>query len=321
MASPLRSAQVNTGLELVYFGLFDNCNARCNMCDCWILPRSSLSVDHYREVLSGVLSLRPKALRFTGGEPLLLPELPELIQRASSAGVRVSVISNGRILASKIPALVDSGCQEIVLSIDALGPRHDRIRDTPGLFDRCLAAIDRMHQARLPYGVNTVLQAISIDDLEPLAELLLSQAQRPQWWHLIPIRGEAELTPSGEQIERTEDVIARLQDKCASAGIQLIARADAFRATGPQPCSVPSFTTYVRADTGDMFGCNMLVYADPPVGNALNGRARDAWRSLNALSLRSRCAAGTHSSCGRCDPSSRTMNYFLRERATVDGAG
>jgi MoaA/NifB/PqqE/SkfB family radical SAM enzyme len=272
-------------------------------------------------VLSGVLSLRPKALRFTGGEPLLLRELPELIQQASSAGVRVSVISNGRILAPKVPTLVDSGCQEVVLSIDALGPRHDRIRDTQGLFDRCLAAIDRMHEARLPYGVNTVLQAIGIDDLEPLGELLLSRAQRPEWWHLIPVRGEAELTPSEEQIERAEDVIARLREKCASTGIRLIARADAFRETGPQPCSVPSFTAYVRSDTGDMFGCNMLVYADPPIGNTVNWRAQDAWRSLNALNLRSRCAAGTNSSCGRCDRSSRAMNYFLRERATVDGAG
>ena len=142
-----------------------------------------------------------------------------------------------------------------------------------------------------------------------------------EWWHLIPVRGGAELIPSEEHVERAEDVIARLREKCVSAGIRLIARADAFREIGPQPCSVPSFTAYVRADTGDMFGCNMLVYADPPIGNIINWRTQDAWRSPNALNLRSRCAAGTSSSCGRCDPSSRAMNYFLRYRATVNGAG
>ncbi|MYQ93562.1 radical SAM protein [Streptomyces sp. SID4946] len=85
-------------MELVYFGLFDNCNARCNMCECWLAPRGDLPLAHYRNVLSAVLSLRPRAVRFTGGEPLIFAELPELVSQAAAEGVRVSVISNGRIL-------------------------------------------------------------------------------------------------------------------------------------------------------------------------------------------------------------------------------
>ena len=36
------------GPEVVYFGLFDDCNAKCNMCACWRLPRSRQGVEHYR---------------------------------------------------------------------------------------------------------------------------------------------------------------------------------------------------------------------------------------------------------------------------------
>ncbi|MGZ3144538.1 radical SAM/SPASM domain-containing protein [Lentzea chajnantorensis] len=315
MVSPTRP---QTGLDLVYFGLFDNCNARCNMCDCWLLPRSTLGVEHYREVLDKVLELAPKSLRFTGGEPLLLHGLSELVRRATDAGTRVSVISNGRVLASKVAELAGAGCQEVVLSIDAVGARHDTIRDTPQLFDRCVSAMRRMHEVGLPFGVNSVLQRIGIDDLEELGDVLLSQPRLPDWWHLIPIRGEAEQLPTPEQVRRATAVIGRLRVRCADAGVQLIAREEGFAEDdSPHPCSVPTFTAYVRADTGDVFGCNMLVYADAPIGNLLTWRPRDAWNSLNALSLRARCASGTNSACGRCDVSSRVMNHFLRERATA----
>ncbi|WP_157879883.1 radical SAM protein [Streptomyces natalensis] len=315
MDAPLPLA-APTSMELVYFGLFDNCNARCNMCECWLAPRTGLSLTHYRNVLSAVLSLQPRAVRFTGGEPLLFAELPELVSQAAADGVRVSVISNGRILGpGKIRALIDGGCQEMVLSVDALREKHDRIRDTPGLFDRCMEAIGHLREAKLDYGVNTVLQALGADDLASLGETLRAQPNPPSWWHLIPVRGDDALRPSAVQRARMRELIPRLRDRMASAGTRMVAADDPFLDAGPAPCTVPAFTSYVRGETGDIFGCNMLVYADPPVGNVLQWRARDAWNSLDAHSLRARCATGTNRSCARCDPSSKAMNHVLRELA------
>ncbi|MEV7749683.1 radical SAM protein [Streptomyces griseofuscus] len=303
-------------MELVYFGLFDNCNARCNMCECWLAPRADLPLAHYRNVLSAVLSLRPRAVRFTGGEPLIFAELPELVSQAAAEGVRVSVISNGRILGpGKIRALIDSGCTEMVLSIDALRENHDRIRGTPGLFDRCMEAVADLHEAKMDYGVNTVVQALGADDLASLGETLRTQPNPPSWWHLIPVRGDDALRPSAVQRARMRELIPRLRERMSQAGTRMVAADDPFLDAGPEPCTVPTFTSYVRADTGDIFGCNMLVYADPPLGNVLRWRAQDAWNSLDAHSLRDRCATGTNRSCSRCDPSSKAMNHVLRELA------
>jgi organic radical activating enzyme len=87
---------VTRGIDVVYFKLFDNCNAKCNMCDCWERPRSRKNIGHYEAVLASVLAAGPRSIRFTGGEPLLFRELPRLVRLAAEAGVRVSVISNGR---------------------------------------------------------------------------------------------------------------------------------------------------------------------------------------------------------------------------------
>src|SRR4051812_24903245 len=84
-------------LQLAYLNLFDDCNVRCNMCDCWQLPRPRRSGADYLEALELVLGQRPAAIRFTGGEPLLLRTLPDLVRRAAVSGARVSVITNGRL--------------------------------------------------------------------------------------------------------------------------------------------------------------------------------------------------------------------------------
>lgn len=310
-----QSTRCGSGLDVVYFGLFDNCNARCTMCECWQVPRSRLGLAHYQQVLAAVMSLQPAALRFTGGEPLLFPQLADLIRSPAGAGVRVSVISNGFLLAKKVASLASAGCAEIVLSLDACGEHHNSIRQTPGLFERCLEGIAAMHDAGLPYGVNTVCQAQSIDDLAALAELLLSRVRRPAWWHLIPVRGQRALRPDQAQLRRLRQVLPHLRQRLAEQGITLIAEQEMFSESQLCPCRVPAFTAYVRADTGAVYGCNMLSYAGEPIGNLLATPAQAVWQGTLARELRTRCAQGSNSACGRCDPGSRAMNYRLQQFA------
>jgi uncharacterized Fe-S cluster-containing radical SAM superfamily protein len=170
---------VTRGIDVVYFKLFDNCNAKCNMCDCWERPRSRKNIGHYEAVLASVLAAGPRSIRFTGGEPLLFRELPRLVRRAAEAGVRVSVISNGRLLPRKVRQLAEHGCDEIVLSLDGVGEIHDTIRNTPRLFGQILASISGINLTPMSYGVNTVVQRQGVRELPRLAEILLAQARPP----------------------------------------------------------------------------------------------------------------------------------------------
>jgi MoaA/NifB/PqqE/SkfB family radical SAM enzyme len=304
-----------TAPKVVYFGLFDNCNVKCNMCACWQAPRSSLGIDHYYGVLDAVLSLEPGAIRFTGGEPLLLRGLPGLVERAARAGVRVSVISNGRLLRGKAGALAAAGCSEIVLSIDGLGQTHDDIRGSTRLYQRCLGGLRAINDTPMTYGVNTVVQRKGIDDVSALGEMLLSQPRAPGWWHLIPVRDHPDLRPTPDQIVVFQHALASIEQRLAARGVRVVGSPAMFGDDRAAPCEVPRFAAYVRADTGDVFGCNMLAYAGGKIGNLLTEPARSVWESLAAQELRARCTDGTNAACGRCDASSRAMNYALRRLA------
>lgn len=302
-------------LDLVYFGLFDNCNVKCNMCDCWELPRSSRDLDHYLRVMDDILSLRPKAIRITGGEPLLLPALPQLVAYAAAAGVRVSVISNGRTLRGRVKALADAGCAEVVLSVDAPGPVHDTIRGLPGLFSKVELALAEVRNSPMAYGINTVVQRLNIGQIDRLADFLMAGGSSPLWWHLIPVRGTRLLLPDTAQIKSLREVLPSIADRLTEAGSKLVADPDMFDEQPAVACSVPEFTAYVRADTGQVAGCNMLTYGEPPIGNMLQQELDHVWNDRPARDLRLACATAANPGCARCDPASRSMNHVLRDLA------
>lgn len=314
----MTTSTVAPRLDVLYVKLFDDCNARCNMCTCWELPRTRRDTEFYLDRLDRLLPLRPAAVRFTGGEPLLLPGLPRLVGRVAGTGARVSVISNGRLLASKAARLAEAGCVEIVLSLDAVGATHDTIRATPGLFERCLRGIAALSDAGLSYGVNTVLQRAGVDNLTALADLLMAQPTRPRWWHLIPVRDNPDLIPTAAQRERLGSALRAVQALVAGH-IELVADKAMFGDVGAQPCEVPRFTAYASADTGELFGCNMLSHRDLTVGTFVEQPAESAWLGSQATTLRQRCADGANGPCGSCDQGSRAMNHLLRSLAATHG--
>jgi hypothetical protein len=81
------------------------------------------------------------------------------------------------------------------------------------------------------------------------------------------------------------------------------------------PCTVPAFTAYVRADTGAVYGCNMLAYVQPAIGDLHAEDALTVWSGDLAQRLRAACSTGRHPECRRCDPGSREMNHVLRQLA------
>lgn len=299
-------------LDLLYFKLFDDCNAKCAMCLCWQEPRTRRDAAFYHERLESLLRLRPRSFRFTGGEPLLLPSLPDLVRQVAATGARACVITNGRLLAARAPELAAAGCTELVLSLDGTAQSHDTIRATPGLFQRCASGIDSLAEAGLPYGVNTVLQRQGIADLPDLAEFLLTGPHRPSWWHLMPIRDYPELAPMPEQLQTLRAYLPQLRQTAAGHGVRLVADEDVAPDDTPVACTVPDFTAYATADTGEMFGCNMLSHRDLAIGRYVNEGEQISWYGPTAAALRERCRAGTNTACVGCDNASRTMNHVLR---------
>ncbi len=130
----------------VVFSLTNRCNCRCIMCHCRDFPQDAeLTTSEIAGVLRQARSLGVSGCLFYGGEPMLRPDLADLVGLAHASGMRTAMITNGALIdASSAALLVRRHLDEVVVSLDARGSFHDEIRGVPGTFEKASAALDAL---------------------------------------------------------------------------------------------------------------------------------------------------------------------------------
>ena len=92
----------------------------------WLLHESILSAEELERVVRAFASLGASEVRLTGGEPLLRPELEDVVARASRVpGVRdVALTTNGVLFAKRAEGLKRAGLSRVTFSVDTLVPER-----------------------------------------------------------------------------------------------------------------------------------------------------------------------------------------------------
>jgi radical SAM protein with 4Fe4S-binding SPASM domain len=100
---------------------------------------------------------------FTGGEPTLRPDLPELVRYGKKKGFRVNLITNGTLSTPALcAALKAAGLDSVQVSIEAPeAVLHDRLTARTGSFERALAGIKAFQDEGIPVQTNTTLTRLN----------------------------------------------------------------------------------------------------------------------------------------------------------------
>ena len=172
----------------------DRCNLRCRYC----MPDGVEKLEH-EAVLTYEEFLRLAALfarcgmdtvRVTGGEPLVRRGVDQLVAGLKATpGIRkVSMTTNGVLLAQQLPALQKAGLDSVNISLDTLDPevfRHITARDEFG------AVMEGIHAALasgIPVKLNCVPQAgVNEGELEALAALARNHPLQVRFIEMMPI--------------------------------------------------------------------------------------------------------------------------------------
>jgi MoaA/NifB/PqqE/SkfB family radical SAM enzyme len=105
------------------------------MCDIWkTRDQNKIGVREIEPQLESIRHLGVRWIVFSGGEPLMNAELPEMCSLLRAKGIRLTLLSTGLLL-KKCAADVAANFNDVIVSLD--GPReiHDGIRRVPGAFD------------------------------------------------------------------------------------------------------------------------------------------------------------------------------------------
>lgn len=104
------------------------CNASCHFCDIWEKPSPYITLEDVEQNLKDLKSLGVRVVDFTGGEPLLHRQLPEMLQMAKQMGFITTLTTNCLLYpkyAKKLAGLVDM----LHFSLDSIDKeKHDRGR-------------------------------------------------------------------------------------------------------------------------------------------------------------------------------------------------
>lgn len=116
------------------------CNATCGFCDIWERPSPYVTPANVRENLRDLQRLGVRVIDFTGGEPLLHRQLPDLLREAKQMGFITTVTTNGLLYpkqAERLCGLIDM----LHVSLDSpVADEHDRSRGVK-CFDKVMESI------------------------------------------------------------------------------------------------------------------------------------------------------------------------------------
>jgi cytosylglucuronate decarboxylase len=267
-------------------------------------------------------------VRFTGGEPLMLPDLDRIVLLFANAGLATSVITNGWFLPAKARTLAKSGLREVIVSLDsATANKHDALRETPGLFERCVTGIIRWKRESpdVSVRVNTVVDAQSVRELIELHELLVRLGVDS--WSLAPRKGENGLVACRRELDVTGSDDEFLRAVAASPRPRLLGYSAYWSGrdaeerrrflnehvafTPRDSCHLVDAVRYYTPKDGRVYCCNCIPHRAG--GRHWSERAIDGGLSSPGLStIRDWLAKNAPSTCKGCEP----VNVALGEMRT-----
>lgn len=144
--------------EAITLFLTHRCNLHCRMCGQWGdrgvtgkrptgASGEELSGDELLQFIGEVSRYGPNITLF-GGEPLLHPECLRVVRAVTENRMHCLLISNGSLLKGKAQALVESGLDELNVSVDGPEQLHDEIRGMPGLWLRIMEGLKELERIK-----------------------------------------------------------------------------------------------------------------------------------------------------------------------------
>ncbi|MBM3498413.1 MAG: radical SAM protein [Armatimonadetes bacterium] len=141
------------------------CTHRCSFCYASAGPRGAradeMSTDQVRRLIDRIVDeAHVPTISFTGGEPTLRKDLPELIRHAKQRGMRVNLITNGMRCAKPAYAaeLKLAGLDSAQVSLEAADAQtHDAITKVPGSFEKSVRGVGNLRAADVHTHTNTTI--------------------------------------------------------------------------------------------------------------------------------------------------------------------
>lgn len=308
------------------------CNIRCRICYFYkqLDKKTFLPLEVYKRIIDDSADSRP-CIILSGGEPLIHPDLLNMVAYAKEKKLAVQIFTNGTILTSKIAdRLVELGLDYINFTLLGNEQSHSLVAQAPKSYEMFIRNLEYFagHRGSTLLILNYTISPQSIDDIGHSVELVnrynLDGLRIQHYNYLLPQEFDAQdkviekmfgATLTNEARE-TEGLLEGVADKIVKfmnvlARTELKARVQWAPTLSPKEiknwyagsgfktqrkCLYPWRGVTVDA-TGKIYPC-YKIYLE--IGDLAQESLFDAWNSKSMQGFRQSLKKGLFPACARC---------------------
>lgn len=203
---------------VVVWNMTRRCNLKCVHCYSSsqnIRYKNELSTDEGKKLIADLAAFKSPVILFSGGEPLMREDLPDLVRFAIDQGMRAVISTNGTLLTKKTAATLKKiGISYAGVSLDGMKNTHDRFRGVDGAFDMTLKGIRTCRDEGIKVGIRFTINRKNFADIPAIFDLIeKEEIPRACFYHLVYSGRGSKLIDEDVSHEETRKVIDLIMDR------------------------------------------------------------------------------------------------------------
>ena len=166
------------------------CNLRCIHCYSSsqnVRYADELDTEQGKALIDDLVSFGAPVLLFSGGEPLMREDLPELLRHAVDRGMRAVISTNGTMITKEKARIFGKiGLSYVGVSLDGMREIHDRFRGVDGAFDKAMQGMRNCIDEGIKVGVRFTMTGKNQGEIPAIFDLIEREGiPRVCFYHLV----------------------------------------------------------------------------------------------------------------------------------------
>jgi 12,18-didecarboxysiroheme deacetylase len=203
---------------VVVWNVTRRCNLKCVHCYAHAKNTAfdnELSTEQGKELINDLAGFGSPVMLFSGGEPLVRKDLPQLAAYAVEKGMRAVISTNGTLITPTMArTLKEIGLSYVGISLDGMQEVNDRFRGVNGAFKSALEGIKNSQKAGIKVGLRFTVNKFNVDEIPKIFQLLEEMdIPRVCFYHLVYAGRGSELVKEDLSHEATRKAVDLIMDE------------------------------------------------------------------------------------------------------------
>lgn len=175
---------------VVVWNMTRRCNLKCVHCYAQAKDvefKDELSTEEGKALIDDLAAFGSPVMLFSGGEPTMRKDLPELAAYAREKGMRAVISTNGTLIDKTLAKkLKEVGLSYVGISFDGVRETNDKFRGVKGAFDAALEGLHNCQAEGIKVGLRFTINKQNVRDIPAIFDLLEEEnIPRVCFYHLV----------------------------------------------------------------------------------------------------------------------------------------